>query len=56
MQNFMTNFNTFLGFFMSGLSIVYNWLINTIIGQIMIFVIIISIFIYIIAKLVEIGD
>ena len=55
MQNFMTNFNIFLGFFMSGVNTIYNWLIGTIIGQIMIFIIIISIFMYIISKLVEIG-
>ena len=56
MQNFMNNFNIFLSFFISGINIIYNWLISTIIGQIIIFILIISIFIYIINKLTELDD
>lgn len=51
MQDFMNNFNIFLNFFLSGLNLIYNWFISTIIGQITLFIIIISLFIYLIVKL-----
>ncbi len=56
MENFMADFNVFLSFFINGISLIWNWLISTILGKIIIFVVIISIFIYIINKLVSIGD
>lgn len=56
MENFMSDFNVFLNFFINGINLIWNWLISTILGKIIIFTVIISIFIYIINKLVSIGD
>lgn len=56
MENFMGDFSIFLSFFINGINLIWNWLIGTIIGKIIIFLLIISIFIYIINKFVEIGD
>lgn len=56
MQAFMTDFNVFLNFFLTGINSIYQWFIGTILGKILIFTIIISIFIYIIYKLTEIGE
>ena len=56
MSNFMSNFEVFLNFFLNGIGSIYTWFMSTIIGQILIFTIIISIFIYIIYKLTEIGN
>ena len=51
MQSFMNNFNIFLNFFLEGIGLIYTWFINTIIGQITLFVIIISLFIFLVVKL-----
>lgn len=51
MESFMSNFNIFLNFFLNGINLIYTWFINTIIGQILLFVIIISLFIFLIVKL-----
>lgn len=56
MSTFMENFNIFLQYFLQAIGNIYNWFIGTIIGQITIFIIIISIFIYIVYKIVGIGD
>lgn len=56
MENFLSDFNLFLSFFINGINLIWNWLISTIIGKILIFVLIISIFIYLINKFVELGD
>ena len=56
MESFMYDFNIFLNFFINGISLIWNWLISTILGKIIVFLVIISIFIFIIYKLVGIGD
>lgn len=55
MSAFMSNFEIFMNYVLQSLSSIYSWFIGTIIGQIFIFVVIISIFIYIIYKLVGLG-
>lgn len=56
MESFMSDFNIFLNFFVQGISLIWDWLIGTILGKIIVFLVIISIFIYIIYKLIGIGD
>lgn len=55
MGEFMSNFTIFLNGILSGLSLLYNWFISTILGQIFIFICVILIFIFIIYKLINLG-
>ena len=56
MADFMLDFNTFFSFFLTALNSLWSWLFGTILGKIIIFVTIISIFMWILVKLVQIGD
>lgn len=56
MNDFLSDFNVFLTFFINAINLIWNWLLSTIVGKIIIFILIISVFIYLISKFVSIGD
>lgn len=55
MENFMNNFNVFFNSILSSLVSVWNWLISTILGQIFISIVLISFFVWLLYKIVNIG-
>ena len=55
MENFMNNFNVFFNSILSALVSVWNWLISTILGQIFISIVLISFFVWLLYKIVNIG-
>ena len=56
MSNFLADYNVFMSYVLNGIAQFWNWLSGTIIGEIMIFIIIISLFIAILYLLFGIGD
>lgn len=56
MSNFMNNFTIFFSAILSCLGSIWTWLMSSILGQIFIFMVLISIFCYIIYVLIHIGD
>lgn len=56
MLSFMEDFNIFFSFIISALTSLWTWLISTILGKIIIFIFVISIFMWIVDRLVSIGD
>lgn len=56
MSNFLSEFNSFLNIIMSGMGSVWGWLSSTIIGKVMIFVVLITIFVWFIDMIINIGD
>lgn len=56
MSAFMSNFNIFFTSCLSSLASLWSWFISTILGQIFVFTIIISLFILIIYKLIHLGE
>lgn len=55
MENFMSNFNVFFNSILSALVSVWNWLISTILGQILISIVLISFFIWLLYTIVNLG-
>lgn len=55
MAQFMADFSIYLSSILSGLSLIYNWFISTILGEMFLFNLFIIIFITIIIYLVFIG-
>ncbi len=53
MQNFLNDFNIFFNMIFGKIVEIYNWLINTVLGEIMLFMIIITIFIGIIYLIID---
>lgn len=56
MQTFMNEFLLFFETLLSCMGSVWNWLISTTLGEILIFIILISIFIFVIKMLVSLKD
>lgn len=56
MQNLVNDFNLFLGMIFGGIKSTYNWFLSTEIGEIFIFVIIISLFFFLINLFVDFKD
>lgn len=56
MKNLVNDFNLFLNMIFGGIKNIYNWFINTEIGEIFIFVIIISLFFFLINLFVDFKD
>lgn len=56
MSNFLSEFNSFLNIIMSGMGSVWGWLSSTIIGKVMIFVVLITIFVWFLDMIINIGD
>ena len=53
MSNFLNDFNIFLNFIITTMSTIYNWLVSTVLGEIILFVVIISIFLFVIHLIIE---
>ncbi len=53
MNSFLADFQTFLNFILSAMGSVYNWLITTVLGEILLFIVIISIFLFVIYLIIE---
>lgn len=56
MSSFMSNFNIFFSSCLSSLGSLWSWFISTILGQIFVFTILISLFILLIYKLIHLGE
>lgn len=56
MSSFMSNFNIFLSSCLSSLGSLWSWFISTILGQIFVFITLISLFILLIYKLTHLGE
>ena len=53
MSNFLNDFNIFLYFIITSMSTIYNWLTSTVLGEIIIFVVLISIFLFVVHLIIE---
>lgn len=53
MSNFMSDFNIFFTSILGGIQTLWNWLFSTVLGEIILFTIIISLFLYLIYKIID---
>ena len=53
MSNFLNDFNIFLNFIITSIGSIYNWLISTVLGEILLFIVIISIFLFVIYLIIN---
>lgn len=53
MASFMSDFSTFFNYILAALQTFWNWLFSTVLGEIILFVILISLFIYIIYLIID---
>ena len=56
MENFMNDFEIFFTKIFSALTSLWNWLTGTIVGEILLFIIIISLFLFLINLIVNFKD
>ena len=56
MQSYLADFNYFIGLIFDGISTIWNWLTSNILGEILIFMIIISIFFLVLNLFIDSKD
>lgn len=56
MNNFLADFQVFLNYVMSGIGQIYDWFSSTILGEIMLFSVLILVFLYIIHLIIDFKD
>lgn len=53
MSSFLQDYNTFLSLIINSMQSIYTWLIGTVLGEIILFVVIISIFLFVIYLVID---
>ena len=56
MSTFVSNFALFFNAFLGAVSDTWTWLISTIIGQVIVFMVIISLFMFLFSKLTKVDE
>ena len=56
MNNFLTDFSSFMHIFLEELISVFNWFMSTLIGEIIVFTIIILIFVALLKRIIHLKD
>ena len=53
MASFMSDFSTFFNYILAAIQTLWNWLFSTVLGEIILFTVLISLFIYIIYLIID---
>lgn len=53
MASFMSDFSTFFNYILASIQTFWNWLFSTVLGEIILFTILISLFIYIVYLIID---
>ena len=56
MSNFLSDFGIFLNYMFNTMTSIYNWLTSTVLGEIIIFVVLISIFLFVVHLIIQFKD